>query len=229
MATRFYLPSTGAAAVSPGFDSSWELTSQADRVAMVTTKIASVMTDKQVDKTDATATIDMLVRQYVSDVIDAQTISGNVKGQIRVMQTVSGGSDHYAQMLLKVVSGDGSVVRGTLLAHNVAAISSEFVLSMTNRRFPRGGSTALTNVVASAGDRIVAEIGYRGNNALTNRSSIFSLGDDSGTDLPEDETTTAANNAWIEFSNTIAFGGGGGGGVPLPVFLNHYKQQGIAA
>ena len=44
MATRFYLPSTGAAAISPNPDAAWEDVSILARLAAVTTKIASAMT-----------------------------------------------------------------------------------------------------------------------------------------------------------------------------------------
>jgi hypothetical protein len=50
------------------------------------------------------------------------------------------------------------------------------------------------------------EVGLGGDpDADSNHESWISIGDDSGTDLPEDDTTTAANNPWVEFANAITF------------------------
>jgi hypothetical protein len=59
-------------------------------------------------------------------------------------------------------------------------------------------------VVCEDGDRLVVEFG--GGRALSWTGDFaISFGDNSGTDLPEDDTTTAANNPWLEFSMTIAW------------------------
>ncbi|HEX4611490.1 MAG TPA: hypothetical protein VH092_25070 [Urbifossiella sp.] len=209
MVTRFYLPSTGAADASPGFDAGWEYTAAADRLKCVTTKISSSMTSKTGTETSSTANEDILVRQYVSDPIGAQTITGTVKGQIRAQESGSSG-DQRAQVVIKVVSNDGSTVTGTLLAMDTSALSNEFATTLTNRKFPKGSSGAsLSSVAANSGDRIVIEIGARkGDASSTNFVATLSFGDNSGTDLAEDEVTTTANNPWIEFSQTLSFSTG---------------------
>lgn len=208
MVTRYYLPSTGAAAVNPGFDAGWEYVGSVARRKCVTTKISSSMTTFTQTETSSTANEDMLVSQYVSDPIGAQTITGTVKGQILAKESGSSG-DQRAQLLIKVVSNDGSTVTGTLLAMDTTALSNEFPTSTsTNRKFPKGWSgagTSLSSVTSNNNDRIVIEIGARkGDTSSTNFITTLTFGDDNGSDLPEDETTTTTNNPWIEFSMTIA-------------------------
>lgn len=222
MPTRYYLPSTGAAAVSPAFDGSWEKSDQADRIKCVTTKIGSAM-GTPARNGAAVNPSDTLVRQYVSDPIGAQTITGTVKGQVICMETANS-NNLMAQLLIKVVSNDGGTVRGTALAHNTAALSNEFALTLTNRKYPRGWSgagTTLTDVTAQDGDRIVIEVGKRQESTNSSSTLNVQLGDDGGTDLPEDETdTTTTKNPWIEFSMTIA--GQGGGAPPTSGFFSFF-------
>lgn len=173
-------------------------------------------------------TYDVAAAQYVYGPIGAQTITGNVVGQIRICENTAP-LDASAQMVVRVIGADASTVRGTLLAASSAGLSSEFVAAtLTNRTFPLGGLAAMSSVDSAEGDYIVIEFGYRkreANNFL--RYCQFSYGDDSGTDLPSDQTTTTANDPWIEFSNTITLPSTGQpttkrfGGVP---FMGGQKQ-----
>jgi len=196
-ATRFYLPSSGAAEVSPPFDAAWDDTASADRMRCVTRRLGTAMTDKTID--GAWVTYGICNRQYVSDPIAAQTISGTVKGQLRGYEE-STNTDAYSSIVIKVVSNDGSTVRGTLLAKTDG--SNEYPTgTLTNRYTP--ASTAISSVVAESGDRIVIEVGWQ--KGWRRRMVTQSFGDNSGTDLAENETETNANNPWIEFSQDIRF------------------------
>lgn len=202
MATRIYLPSTGAAPVSPAFGSSggsaWGQTTSADRLRGVTTKIASAMASKTTANSGVVQTI--LNRQYVIGPLAGSTISGTFKGQLRGSES-NAGMDATCAIAIRVVKPDLSD-RGVCLAITAPTLSgNEYTTSLVNRNTLV--STAITSVVASTGDYLVIEIGAKQNAVSANRSVSQSFGDDSGTDLPEDQTTTAANNPWIEFSATI--------------------------
>jgi len=157
------------------------------------------------------APVNALSRQYISEPLAPQTITGTIKGQIRAAQGLSAAADMNAQMLVKVVSNDGLTERGVLLPLDNSALSSEYVTGVMyeNRKFPlASASYALNSVVTQDGDRLVFEIGTNAHNSVGN---IFThtlvFGDNSATDLPEDEATTAANNPWIELSQSILFQG----------------------
>jgi hypothetical protein len=170
------------------------------------------MTSFAVSENVSNATLDGVCRVYVSDPLaSAGTLSGNVKGIIRCQESAVA-ANMKAQLLIKVVSRDGTTVRGTALAHQTAALSgtNEFGTTLTNRKFPldwaASPGTALTNVSYSAGDRIVLEIGYRNDTAnTTTYTATMSFGDGVGVDLAEDQTSTAANCPWIEFDATLTF------------------------
>lgn len=204
--TKFYLPSTGAAPVSPAFNTSWDENASADRLTCVTTKIASAMTSKTVAK--GTGATRALVRQYVSDPIAAQTLAGSavLKGQVRCLESAVNDNLDLVPSCIRVVSNDGNTYRSPdVIALGDNALANEFATSLTNRKILDGDlSTAVT---ASQGDRIVIEIGEKNSATGTSVSGSFSFGDDSATDLPEDTTTTAANNPWVELQNDIAFVG----------------------
>jgi hypothetical protein len=208
MATRFYLPSAGAAAVSPAFGS-WNQTTGADRLKCVTTKIISTLTNKVQASADVVS--NDLVRQYVSDPLAAVTVSGTVQGVIRSLEA-SSLHDLCAQCLIRIVSNDGGTFRGTLYNFDNAALSNEFpITTAANRGFPRGSVAAaktLSAIAASANDRLVIEIGWREAISGEGANGTLRFGDSSGTDLAVNETGTLDNNPWIEFSQTLTFAGG---------------------
>ena len=203
--TRFYLPSAGAAAVSPAYQAAWENSSQAGaRLRCVVGKTVSAMASITTNEVSATNNYDMLSRQYVSDQIAAQTISGTVFGQIRTSEAnIAANAD--PAIIIYVVNSTGTEVRGTLLSYFPAAQTNEYALTtLTNRMFP--ASKALSSVTAQDGDRIVIEIGTRMiNTIVTSYNILLSFGDNSATDLAVDNTTTTANCPYIEFSQFLIF------------------------
>lgn len=215
MATRFYLPSTGAAAASPAFGGGWGQTTNAARRALVTTRISSAMTSFDGVGNTNTST-EQLIAQYVSATLAAQTLSGTIKGQVRAT-TNSIGAGALSFRVAKCASDGTSVTE--ILAITVspdaagAAPPAFETGTAENRRFE--GSPANTfsidvgSTAISANDRLILEIGYLEGSANPIHINTLVFGDDSGTDLAEDETTTTANNPWAEFSATISFAGGG--------------------
>ena len=200
MSTRLYLPSSGAATVYPASSASWEDTSIVSRLKAVLVKTASAMTTVSFSDSNA-ADKDILFRQYISEPITAQTITAqSIKFQMRCLENETL-CNMFLTIGIRVVSNDGATVRGTILA--VTRDNTEAALSLTNRQFTANSS----QVISQDGDRIVIEIGMGGDpGSSANHSSSISIGDDSGTDLPENNTATSAYNPWVEFANTIVFG-----------------------
>ena len=200
MATRIYFPSTGTAAISPAYDSGWEVTSIAACLPAYIEKKNTTMTTVLYDDVDSTNQ-DILFRQWVSDPLAAQTITAQtVKLQIGASETV-GGNNLFVAWTVRVVS-DGGTVRGTCIGSPRRDATELAVATLTNR----GDLLTSTAVVAQEGDRLVIEIGVGGDPSLSNpHDSSLRIGDNDATDLPEDDTTTADNNPWIEFANNLLF------------------------
>ena len=204
--TRFYLPSGGGAAVSPPFtlESSWDETDNADRLRCGTSKTSSTMTSKTEAKAN-TANTRQLVRQYVSDPLDGnQTIGSTVtvKGTVRVLESAINDNIDKVSLKLIVVSNDGQTLRGTLLAKGDFGPTNEWATSLTNRRIA-DGDTVAGAVNALDGDRIVIEIGFNNTAAGTSVSGSMNFGDNSASDLADNETGTAADNPFVELSQTL--------------------------
>jgi len=216
--TRLYFPSTGTPAISPAFGGGWGITTNADRREMVTTRISSTMTNKVGVGTAGTEL--QLLRQYISSQsLAAQTISGTVKGQVRGMGTTS--TTGNLAVRVATVDSTGTTVTELLVVSHDTSSPNTFTAdpALTNRKFSQDSADfvlELASTGVSAGDFLIVEVGYKDQTGNGTRFVTLSLGDDSGTDLAEDETTTTANNPWIEFSGTITFGGGGGGGDSTP-------------
>lgn len=227
MATRIYLPSTGAAPISPAFGGggAWGVTAGCDRLKAVTAKISSSMATKSSNGdgvgTSSLGSLSHLIRQYVYGPIGAQTFSGTITGQIRGSESATSNNQRPC-LTIYVVDSVGTTVRGTVFANSdteVANPTSEWTTSLVNRKYPWSSESPATAaaIVASNNDYLVIEIGANKiNTAITNRFVSGSFGDNSGTDLAVDETTTTANNPWVEFTMTIA---DASAAVDLPVLV----------
>jgi hypothetical protein len=212
VARRFYFHETDydgndiTPSISPAYGAGWDKTSAAERRRCTLNKNETAITGVSVPENSATSPYDVLIRQYVSEALQAQTISGTVKGQLCAHE--QGNYDHCRAILIRVFSGDGATERGTLYSEFPESIAGEFYQSALGGRniyFP--ASTSVSDVEAQAGDRIVIEIGYRSfNTSTSNWYSGFWLGDNGATDLPENETDTNESKVpWIEFSQDITF------------------------
>lgn len=218
MATRVY-PHAAAGlwrTVSP--DAAWDLTSGYVQRGLTTILNADAALSSTVAASKAvTGPNNLLVCQYVLPYLAAQTITGEVKGQFRVLES-NAAMDAHVQTVIRVVDPVSLTVRGALLAASATvAISStpgadnyEIANSATNRKVPAGWSgagTALSSVDAEEGDWLVVELGARFFDiTAAGRTVTFStFRNPANADYAEDETSTATANCWLEFSDTLTF------------------------
>jgi hypothetical protein len=209
MATRFYLPSTGTPDISPAYAATWAQTTNAARINLVTTRINSAMTNQAGVTGLAAANQNELLRQFISAALAAQTLTGTLKGQIRMFATTA--ATWYPVIRVAKVSSGGTVTE-ILAATRSTDGAWTASTSIRNQRFEQGTDDFVLDLPASttidADDRLIVEIGFWDTSANTGRTATMNFGDDSVTDLPEDESTTAANNPWVEFTHNFTFGGG---------------------
>lgn len=208
MPTRLYFPGSETAVVSPTISTSdWGHINTLRRRLLRSPDSSTLSTVAYTpDGADHLVNANAHHRQYVSDPLRAQTISGTFKGQFQCLEAHAN-NDLFLAIKIYVVSNDGSTVRGTALA--VTRSTVELATALTNRTFP---SSTLTSVDAQFGDRIVIEIGVGGTPTAASgvqghNGSIRWGGNASSGDLPEDNTTTTTTfRPWVEFSQDIAWG-----------------------
>lgn len=208
MATRIYLPSSGAPAVSPAYDGAWADTGGAGRILAQVERTDT--TFAEVTRAETSDVVhNVLLRQFVVGPLAAQIIGGTVKGQVLCRQSATA-ADMRAQMVVRVVSNDGATERGTLRAADAGALSSEWNhVRLRNCTLPLAALSpeALAAVEVQDGDWLVIELGYRAHNtSTTSYTGRMQFG--TGIlypDLPEDEASSATFNPWVEFSADIAW------------------------
>jgi len=211
--TRFYLPSSGAAAVTPA-NAAWDKTTGAgSALAAVRTKISSAMATVTNTK-DSTTLHSSLIRQYVTEPLGSQTITGHISGAMRCIESNIGFSACVA-VSIRACSQDGTTIRSpALLAISNSDLYTsgtvhEMANALTNRLLEdvnEATSITLTSCTLSDGDRLIFEFGYKSSDTSTTRTGGISFGDDSATDLSSTDTTvTVANNPWIEFDTALVF------------------------
>lgn len=146
-----------------------------------------------------------LIWQHVSAPLAPGTLSGTVKGQCRALETNTT-DDYWPQMNIRLVSFDGTVIRGTAMALHTNAISSELATSLTNRKFPLAALSpfTLSSLTITAGDRLCIERGWRQSSTSVANGGVSSRSG-AASDMPEDEAATNVFNDWVEFSQNLVF------------------------
>lgn len=216
MATRWYFPALLAAPVVVSYNG-WDKTNQAVRRLTDVERQNTALTTLNA-ASSALSPEFVLMEQAVSHPLAAQTITGTVKGQIGGFVN-SANLNATLALAIKVVSGDGLTVRGTLLAttasQNISTSPPKIVPGssvFTNRKFRDALDNInipLTSLSILAGDRLVIEFGFRDVSTSTSQQCNLKIGDDQSTDAPEDETSnlTTTYNPWLEFTHNFIFSG----------------------
>jgi len=208
MATRFYLPSTtpsnfvGTIGLAPAYGA-WTVTTQAVRLACYRRKQNTAMANASISGDTDKTLESLLIRQYISGSLKAQTIAQQtVKWQIKGLET-NAANNLYAAISIR------SWNYKTLAFQTLLAITADDVelpiTTATNRQFSATTAGAITVAV---NDRLVIEIGVSGDPASSGsnfHNSTLVIGDNSATDLPEDDLDQNTYNPWVEFANTITF------------------------
>ncbi len=199
MATRFYFQDSGAPSVSPAFDANWEQTGQADRISLLrsTTLTALTALANRTITVPITTTQDVLSRQYVSEPMPAQTISGKFELVIRCSESNNAANAHIA-VSVRVCSQDGSTIRGTL--YSSFANATEFTTTAQTRIF---ANITVTSQVAQAGDRLVLEIGAHLAAPASGQTAVHRYGTNATSDFPMASGLTSDLRPWCEFSQNI--------------------------
>jgi hypothetical protein len=214
MATRFYFSSVTAPNISaPAAEAGWghsSGTAGPNALRATTTKDGSAMTTMghAYDSSDHIVNTDALGFVFISDSLTSQSIANNrIKAQFRCDEANVTGNNLFLTLKMYLISSAGAA--GSTLMPLTRTSSLEFAqTNPTNRTFNvvmTGGPYSVAD-----GDRIVIEVGAGGlpTSGVGTQGHNFemSIGSDNATDLPEDETTTAANNPWLSFgTDTLTF------------------------
>jgi len=194
--TRLYFSDTGTPGISPAVDAGWASFLNLIRRSLLSAKSGGEgFTSLLPGQVGVTPRCHL---QAISAPLAAQTISGTIKLQMRT-RFITGSPT--SQQGARVLSGDGTIVRGTLLAVGQYGPATTYAASLRNKTFADGD--ALTPVVCQAGDVLVVEVGH--DSAGLHREMI-EIGAPSGTaDLPEDEVEATQLVPWVEFSASLVF------------------------
>lgn len=204
MATRLYLPTSGAAGSSPTVSAGWGRQIAAfARFPMATAKANTALTTYTA-LFGATTTSGTLWHQWVSDTLNVdQTITGTVSMVVGKCAETTANGDASLAFVLRTMIGDTSSVRGTNLSFLATDTEFPLVAAAATRIH---SARALTSVAALAGDRLCMEIGIWGVTP-TNENMQLRFGDPTATaDFALTAALTTDLDPWVELSQTITFG-----------------------
>lgn len=209
MATRFYFPSSGSAAVTPTINAGgeWEHVNSARLPCSVTLgSTALANTAYSPDGADHLVNGDAHVMQFVSnETLQAQTLAAQtVSWQFQCFES-NNGNNVGLTVKIFVCSNDGSTIKETLLA--ITRDAAEMLNSLRNM----GHSATTSAADVEAGDRIVIEIGCGGtptaSGGVQGHNCTIRFGENASSgDLPVNETETGTTfRPWLEFANNFSF------------------------
>jgi hypothetical protein len=215
VATRFYPDATvGVAPLAAlGFDSAtWDRTTDAVRHPMSRAKQNSALTNNAKQAGSTASPFDTLHYQYQSEPTPAAgTLTGTFRCRFMGFESNTA-CDAHPQVVVRVVSGDGSTVRGIAYAggtQTTVSATVEFDTTASpgqNQRFPdTRDSNTLTSTAYEAGDRVIVEVGIRHIGAgAANQTATIRHGDPTASaDLDETANSTTDGVPWIEFTHTF--------------------------
>ena len=233
MATRLYLPSSGTPPLtSLAVDSNWELSTGLVRLPCSITKSNTALTDSV--RTWASATTQQWVWWQFQSATLAEgyswTTSDTVSLVIRGLEA-NLACDSHVVYSVRVVSADGSTVRGTVGLYH--ATSTEFTTSALTR-IHNARTTGATNFTSYAGDRIIIELGLHGVTPSTAYTNTLRIGDPTATsDFALTAGLTTDLCPWVQLSRDVIFGNARiaasiGGGFSLTDDFNSYSAGELA-
>lgn len=198
--TRFYLPAAGTPAISINWSAYWNYVA-ASRLLAPASKTKTSTDITIFDVMGNAANSPGAGAQYITGQLAAYNWTTADEIKLQVQMYTGSGTGAYLATCIRVVSSDGGTVRGTLYSGN--GPTDIVAGAVRNRSLGAAGAHihVAGSVTQQAGDRLVIELG------AVFTASIYpylNLGDNSATDLPEDETDAGDKNPWIEFSPTIA-------------------------
>ncbi|MEV4521470.1 hypothetical protein AB0J77_14675 [Micromonospora tulbaghiae] len=198
MATRLYYVASTVPPQSPPFDAGWSSTASAVRRRLAAAQASA--TESLSGSVANTSTA--LVVQLVSPPLAAQTISGSFTLVSRGRELDPADNVNQRWRSVRVFSGDGSTLRGTLNSYGVTGSTTEFAASLAGQ--PHAVNGSLSPVVCQDGDVLVVEVGYGLSGTGTTPQWEMVLG---GTGA---DHTTSINDAsgsvpWVEFSADLVF------------------------
>lgn len=146
---------------------------------------------------------DCLAFQFFSPWLAAQTIASQTLSlQVQALETRTA-NNLFVSLKVYLVDKNGSIrAGGTILA--LTRDNTVLTTTSTNRSFT--GTTS--SVTCLDGDRIVFELGFGGTptaGGSGGHNAAVSIGEDVPSDLPVDDTTTALQRPWLQFTNTLTF------------------------
>ena len=213
MASRFYPTLTAESSVSPAFSSTWDVDPIWRTVLDIDAPAGTASTAYTNPKTGSSA-VRVGQFQFISAPLDSISATFAACKAAFLCSEDERDDNVYLVVKFRKCDGDGSN------AADIGSIDDDTEFndaSYINRIIE---STDLANSSLTQGQRLIVEVGYFYNNTKseTDYGRLY-ITNNSGTDLPENDTETTAYNSWIETGDTFTEASGEPAAIKLgPMF-----------
>lgn len=199
--TRVYLPSSGAAPISPAVASGWDQTASVFARMRGRTTVANTALTNFADSFGPASTSQTCAGQWV---IGPFLTDGTLSGTVDIVVAGSEGSTShniYLALAVRVVKPDGTE-RGSALFHGQNTGGSEYGTATRTRIW---ADLALTSTAYLAGDYLVVEVGPHGQAPASGATFVLIFGDPtSESDWALTTNLSGTGRPWVEFDTPAA-------------------------
>ena len=201
--TRLYVSSTSAGFVPTTVRGGWEQTSGHAVKGMHSAQdLAGTTTIQSISLSESSASSDfdvLLLRAVSTPLAADHTFSGTLNAMFAVAELNDADFAYYLHVYL--TQGDSDTPRGTLLANYADLLTNEWGQTTASGKALSSAQT-LSSIAGLAGDRIVAEIGFRSRNTISSsRAAIIYFGGN-GSDLVSGGSGTSGIG-YLDFSDSF--------------------------
>lgn len=198
---RYYFDPFAVPAVSPAYSPDWLITTVAQRRSLrLTHFVGANGVDLSAVSESGPGTSVMLGRQYVGGTVPEGPIRGRLRSALRATSQFSDLAEDRIRVIARVVSADGTVVRGTLCD----TMSAVEVPGPSNIGTVTVEASFIEGLIGQPGDLLTVEFGAVGSlNSSTNSGTTLHLGGQSSdaADYPfSDGVAEAGLYPWVELA-----------------------------
>jgi len=207
MATRIYLPSSGAAPVTP---STWNFPNQINPLEFA--GVLARLNSAQTTRLQATGTTSPTLRamfRWVIGPLAAQSIAGTINLVMQCFESnaLANATLAVAVKIIKPDLTDRAVLLAAVGSDSAASPQEMSLTPLANKRawnLTEVRPIPLTTQSAVAGDYLVIEVGFRSATTTTRNISIR-YGDTTAGELADADSGASDYAPWIDFSQTLTW------------------------
>lgn len=198
---QWFFTNSSASYTPSSWLGSWDATASAVTMLLSPTQTGT-STTVAIAEVNTTNLWDVALARFVSEPLSAGTITtaDTIEWSFGAMESSASAND-FDHVHIWISQGNSTTPRATLITNAIGAVEWTVSPTAQSRLYQ---NTTLGAVTVTAGDRLIIEIGYQGQNtSATSFTGTLNYGG-TGEPLRYNDTTVTTRTGWLELSANLA-------------------------